>query len=114
MAVKTNGAEFKRFYNDQAFWPEDAWHEEEEIEVNGSPLLDDCCIEEIPDAATVKITGGVVLGLPNKGRGEGPSLEAHFKKWLRTQNTVSFVVACDKANLDALKVAIRAAGGSVA
>ena len=114
MAVKTNGAEFKRFYNDAAFWPEDAWHENEEIEVDGSPFLEDGCIEEIPDAATVKITGGVVLGLPNKGRGEGPSLEAHFKKWLRTQNTVSFVVKCDKANLDALKVAIRAAGGSVA
>lgn len=61
----------------------------------------------------MKIAGGVVLGLPDRD-GNEPSFEAHFKKWRRVQNTVSFVVECDKANLDALKVAIRAAGGSVA
>lgn len=44
MTVKTTGAEFKRFYNDTAFWPEGAWHEDEEIEVNDSPLLEDTAI----------------------------------------------------------------------
>mgnify|MGYP006998740667 FL=1 len=112
MALKTNGAEFKRFYNDAAFWPEGAWHEDEDIEVNGSPLSEDSGIEEVPDDAVVKIAGGAVIGLPGCENG-GPSFEGYFKKWRRVQNTASFVVECDKANLDALKVAIRAAGGKV-
>lgn len=113
MTVKTTGAEFKRFYNDSAFWPEGAWHEDEEIEVDGSPISGDLAIEDVPDNAILKLTGGYVLGLPNNDRGEGPSLESHFKKWRKAQNTVSFVVECDKKDVGMLKETIRIFGGKV-
>lgn len=112
MAVKTTGAEFKRFYNDPAFWPDGAWHEDEEIEVDGSPISEDLAIEEVPDNAILKLTGGVVLGLPNDD-GDGVSLETHFKRWRKAQNTVSFVVECDKKDADVLKTTIRTFGGRV-
>jgi len=113
MTVKTTGAEFKRFYNDATFWPQDAWHEDEEFEVDGEPISEDLAIEDVPDNATVKITGGCVLGLPDRQDGEGLSLESFFKKWRKVQNTVVLVVECDKSILDSLKEAVRAAGGRV-
>lgn len=113
MTVKTTGAEFKRFYNDPAFWPEGAWHEDEEIEVNGSPLSEDTALEDVPDNAVMKIAGGFILGLPDRDDNE-PSFEAHFKKWRRVQNTVSFVVECAKGKEGAVRAAILAAGGRIA
>ena len=112
MSVKTTGAELTRFYFDDAYWPDGAWHEYEEIEVNGSPLSEDSGIEEVPDDAVVKITGGAVIGLPGCGNG-GPSFEGHFKRWRKSQNTVSFVVECDKKDVDILKTSIRTFGGKV-
>ena len=112
MTAKTTGAELKRFYFDEAFWPEGAWHENEEIEVDGSPLSEDVGIEDVPDGAAVKIAGGVVIGLPDLGD-DGPSFEGHFKKWRRAQSTVLFVVECAKDKEGAVRAAIRAAGGRI-
>lgn len=112
MTVKTTGAEFRRFYDDAAFWPEGAWHEDEEIEVDGAPISDDLAIEDIPESAVLKLKGGVVLGLPDDD-GDGVSLESHFKKWRKAQNTVSFVVECDKKDADVLKTTIGTFGGRV-
>lgn len=111
MTVKTSGAEFKRFYNDHAFWPDGAWHEGEEIEVDGYPLSEDDVIGEVADSAAMKITGGVILGLPN---GNEPSLEGFFKKWRKEQNAVSLVVECGKDKEAAVRAAVRAAGGRIA
>ena len=97
MTVKTTGAELKRFYFDEAFWSDGAWHTNEEIEVDGSPLSEDIGIEDVPDGAVVKIAGGVVIGMPDWGD-DGPSFEGYFKKWRRLQNTASFVVECAKDN----------------
>lgn len=112
MTVKTTGAELKRFYFDDAYWPDGTWHEDEEIEVNGSPLSEDSGIEAVPDDAVVKIAGGAVIGLPGCGN-EGPSFEGYFKKWRKAQNTVSFVVECAKDNEEVVRAAILAAGGRI-
>jgi hypothetical protein len=112
MTVKTTGTELKRFYFDEAFWPDGAWHEDEEIEAYGSPLSEDIGIEDVPDNAVVKITGGVVLGLPD-WEDDGPSFEAHFKRWRKAQNAVSFVVECAKDKEEAVRAAIRATGGRI-
>lgn len=113
MTVKTTGAELKRFYFDNAYWPEGAWHEDEEIEVDGSPLSEDLGIEDLPDDAVVKIAGGAVIGLPGCENG-GPSFESYFKRWRKSQNTVSIVVECAKDKEAAIRAAIRAAGGRIA
>lgn len=110
MTVKTTGAEFKRFYFDDAYWPDGTWHEDEEIEIDGNPISEDLAIEDIHNIAALKVTGGIVMGLAD---GSEPSVESYFKKWRKAQSTVSFVVECDKDKEGAVRAAIRAAGGRI-
>ena len=111
MTTKTTGAEFKRFYFDDAYWHDGMWHEDEEIEVDGLPISEYLAFEDIPDTASMRIANGVVLGLADDS---GPSFESYFKKWRKAQSTVSFVVECDKDKEGAVRSAVRAAGGRVA
>jgi len=111
MSIKTTGAEFKRFYFDDSYWPDGTWHEDEDLDVDGAPIHEDLAIEDIPDTASVKVTGGVVMGLPDDS---APSVEAHFKKWRKAQNTTLFVVECAKDKEESVHAAIRAAGGRIA
>ena len=106
--TKTIGAVLKRFYDDETAWPDGAWHEDELLLVNGDEW--DQGITEIPDNAIVNISGGAVFGLPNGGE---PSLELHFRRWRLRQTTTTILVECDLAKLDAIKAAIKAAGGTV-
>ena len=107
--IKTIGAEFKRFYDDETAWPDGAWHEDELLLVNGDEW-EDWDIAEIPDNAIVKLSGGAVFDLPNGGE---PSLELHFRRWRKRQTLTTILVECDLAKLDAIKAAIKAAGGTV-
>ena len=111
MTTKTTGAEFKRFYFDDAYWHDGMWHEDEEIEVDGLPISEYLAFEDIPDTASMRIAGGMVMGLAD---GSEPSVESYFKKWRKAQSTVSFVVECDKDKEGAVRSAVRAAGGRVA
>ena len=106
MTVKTTGAEFKRFYNDSAFWPKGASHEEEEILADGEEAD---ILNEIPDSAVVSITGGIVFGI----EGKEPSLESWFRAWRKKQTTTSFVVECEIVDKAEVIAAIIAAGGKV-
>lgn len=115
MAVKTTGAEFKRFYTDPAFWPPEAashkdnvWHEDELISVDGEQREEGFDFDTIPDSAQVTVEGGVVFGLKDE-----PSFETYFKRWRKLQSTSVLVVECDVTKLDAVKSAVRAAGGRV-
>lgn len=108
--LKTNGATFKRFYNDDSVWPEDSWHEDEEILVDGDLLADGFSVKDIPNTALVVLSGGVVHGFSD---GDGTSLELHFKRWLKRQTTTRIMVECDLSKLDEIKLAIKAAGGKV-
>ena len=107
MTVKTTGAEFKRFYNDPAFWPEGAWHEDDVILADGEEPEQ---IDLISETAVVSISGGVVFGV---GGREPPSLESWFRKWKKIQTTMSFIVECDIADQANLISVIRSAGGKV-
>ena len=110
MAVKTTGAEFKRFYEDPVFWPEDTWHEDTVITVDDNEC-EDIEVEAINDSSIVVIEGGVLMG--PQWEHEGPSLETYFKRWRKQQTTSTFLVQCDNAKLDAIKAAIKAAGGRI-
>lgn len=115
MTTKTTGAELKRFYNDDSFWPgnNDAnytWHEDEEVMLADGGIVDD--INELSDEAKVTVAGGMVFNNSWPAESE-PSFESYFKRWRKTQNIVSFVVDAPKDKLDAVKAAIKAAGGKV-
>lgn len=110
MAAKTTGAEFKRFYNDESYWPQsdEVYHEDELLFVNGVAWEDD--VNNIPDEAEVKVADGIVYGL---GERSDISFETFFRRWLKMQKARSFLVECDVAVLDAVQAAIKAAGGRV-
>ena len=119
MAIKTNGAELKAFYNDDAYWQkkedstsDDIWHEELVLVVNGAEQSDDFSInEDLQDEDQVTIIDGVVLS--NIEKFNGRSFESFFKAWRKQQNTVYLSVSAPKDKLDAVLAAIKAAGGSV-
>ena len=113
MATKTTGAELKAFYADDAFWQDGAWHDDEEIVVNGVHRTSDQDINEIDDATQVVVANGVVLGLPGINDDNAPSFENHFKKWRKLQSKVFIVVECPKDIVGAVTAAIVAAGGKV-
>lgn len=110
MTVKTTGAEFKRFYNDEKYWPNngDVYHDDEEIKVNGTVVSESFDLTKVADDALIEIDGGLVYGVAGE-----PSLEAYFKRWKREQSMVNILVECDVSKLDAVRAAIRAAGGKV-
>ena len=110
MAIKMTGAEFWHFYNDDTFWPEGAWHDDTVVRVNGE-TVDDYTSESMPGNAPVVIEGGVIF-LEADGD-KNVTFESHFRKWRKAQDTVSFVVECPTAMVDAVRAAIKAAGGKV-
>ena len=114
MAVTTNGAEFKRFYSDKEFWPDDeghTWHEDVLFKVDGEPVPDDFDMSNVADTAKVSMEDGIVFS--PKFEGNEPSFETYFKRWRKQQTSTTLVVEVDLAKLDAVKAAIRAAGGKV-
>jgi len=111
MAVKTNGAEFKRFYNDPEFWPDDqgdTYHEDEVMVVNGK-ALDELEVSALADTDAITLSGGVVYS-PHWPRHDAPSFETYFKRWRAKQREHYLVMKVDAAKLDAVKAALSAMG----
>lgn len=110
--IRTNGAEFKKFYSDANYWKNGIYHEEELIEVDGVELNADDDFNEIPDTAHVRVSYGVVYADENN-HNELCSFESYFRKWRKEQRTDCFVVKCTKESSDELKVLIKAHGGQI-
>lgn len=119
MPTKTNGAELKAFYLDDAYWrksseksTDDVWHEDLVLLVNGAEQPDDFSITtDLRDEDEVTITSGWVMS--NVPTFKERSFEAFFKAWRKAQDTAFLSVSVPKDKLEAVKAAIRAAGGSV-
>lgn len=109
MATKTNGIEFKKFYDDKSVWPEGAYHDEAVIMVDGEDATD-TDLSLVPDSARVVIESGWVF-VPDQD--DAIPLETYFKRWRKSQTLRSLVVEVDVAKLDAVIAAIKAAGGKV-
>jgi len=110
MAIKTTGAEFWRFYNDEKAWPDGAWHEDTVVKVDGE-VVDDYTRKLVPDGAQVVIDGGVIY-MDERGD-KSAAFESHFRKWRKAQDTVALVVECPAEVVETVKAAIKAAGGKV-
>ena len=108
MAIKTNGATIKRYLDDDSVWHKEGYYEDATILINGTQADDGLYIDKISDEDQILINGGVVID------GEKQiSLSRHFNAWMKKQNTVSFIVSCDKAKLESLKAVITFSGGKV-
>lgn len=118
MATKTTGAELRAFYNDDAYWQkspdsssDEIWHEELVLVVNGVEKTDDFSInEDLADDDKVTIIDGVILSTIDAFGAR--SFESFFRAWRKLQSTAHFTVTVPKEKLEAVKAAIKAAGGS--
>lgn len=112
MTVKTNGAEWKRFYSDPEFWPEGVTYADETITVNGN-VIDGCDDPDvlIDDSFIITITDGVVF--LHEDDVDGPTLEAYFKRWRKKQTTAYLVVEVSKEKVETVIQSIQQAGGKV-
>lgn len=113
MTVTTNGIEFKRFYLDEAFWPDDLWSENEKIFVDGHPHESDELFTLIPDTATVKIVGGYLQSTTRRPV-ELMTYEGYFRHWQATQVAHTLVVTVPPECVEAVRAAVLEAGGVIA
>jgi hypothetical protein len=111
MSVKTTGAEWNKFYSDKEAWPDGAWHEDEEILVNGNSPSDDLDLSAVPGDWQMTVANGVVF--MDATADDGPSLETHFRRWRKRQITTVLVVEVPHDLVANVRDAIASAGGKV-
>ncbi len=104
--AKTNGIEFKMFYNEINDWEGDDCHTGEEIYVNGDLYKEAWGL--IPDNSTVKIKGGSAL---NNDGDVICSFSSYFKRWRKAQSHSTFIVTCPSEKVDLLVGMVEAIGG---
>ena len=113
----TTGLEFKRFYLDSTYWPEDGntYHDDVLLHVDGRDFPQDKDPADIADSAVVEIRSGWVADIPQniENGADEMSLEDYFLHWLARQSTATFAVECPHGLRDAIVQAITAAGGTV-
>jgi len=109
MAVKTTGVEFKKFFQDDTVWVENAYMQDEEMTIDDVDIDLDYDLYSTPDTAIVTILAGIFVD----EREETHPLEAVFRKWRKKQKTATFIVEADKDIADEVKAACRAAGGKI-
>ena len=109
--ITTTGADFKRYYNDEAAWPDGAFHDDVLIHVDQVAMGDDgIYIENIADTAEVVIECGIVMGLENDA---DMDMIDHFEKWRCAHLFTSVIVDIDPEKRAQLEAAVRALGGVV-
>lgn len=112
MSVKCTGAELNAFLDDPAFWKvggdDHTWYDDAVMTMDGADWDGDPKAE--PTSKCV-IEGGVVCGFVI-GPAE-PSVEAYFRRWKKAQTSVLFTGNCPKEAFEAVKAAVKAAGGKV-
>ena len=85
--MKTTASEFKRFIDDDEFWPKDAHYEYDAFTVNGVSADDgDSLMED--DDAVIEITDGAVV-IPARHAWEKDktcTLDHFFRKWRKSNH----------------------------
>lgn len=116
MSVKTNGAEYKAYINEQSakWWPDGAYMDDSVLNVNGVEIGEDNFDFDpgkLEDSDAVSIIFGSYYISP--GDRDPISLEAHFKRWRKAQTTVRILVEVHKDKLESLRDVIKANSGKV-
>ena len=108
MAMKLSGAEFNAFLNDKTIWPnEDDWLEDELISIDGGES--DGLPGQISDSAVVVVYGGTI----RRHDKDDDALLTMIRKWRGLQTTTFLIVRVNKNKEEALRAAIKAAGGKI-
>lgn len=106
MSIKTNGKTFKQYYDDKEFWPDETYHDDTVIIVDGEEG-GDTDYAKIADTATVEIVDGVIF---MRGKQDDDiDFCKHFRRWMKKQTQISIVFDIPKDKEDAVRAAVKAA-----
>lgn len=101
--MKTTGALWKEFYNDEAFW-EGYYHDDTLILFDGVEVED---YEDPAPDAVVTIDYGFVYKNNEDFFAHDLSLETFFKRWKKKQTTRTVAVTINKDDFDKVLEVIR-------
>lgn len=111
MTLTVSGAQFKAFYQDPDFWPEDGgdtYHDDVLFLIDGHEAAD-MDADKLADTASVTIVyGGVV-----EGKGAGMGLDDYLKKWLSAQSSVLLSIEVPKDKLQEVLATLESAGVTI-
>ena len=111
MPVKTTGKVLKQFWNaEEPWWPTNGWVDDDKYIVNGNVMVEGFEPNEAKDADLVTIMAGAIYGGDEDG---GKSLVSTFKKWLKTQTTVTVVLEMHKDDWVSLQTQLPTYGAKV-
>jgi hypothetical protein len=108
----TTGAIWKLFYADKAAWPDDSYHDDTQLKINGKEQDPDIDYDNLADDAAIEILSGYVV-FPD---GSDMDLGKHFKNWLAKQNGNEVVLSSfqvPRSKLESVRKAIIDAGGKL-
>ncbi len=110
--VRMDGVTFKRYFEDNQAWPEGTYYDDAEILIDGTPFTDGVDTDALADNAIIEIRDGLILHESDVGV-DGTSLVSHARRWLKQQTLQRLIVEVDADKLDAVRMAVKAAGGVI-
>lgn len=102
--MKTTGALWKEFYNDEAFW-EGYYHDDTLILFDGVEVED--YEDPAPDAVVTIESGYVYKNDEDSFTAHDLRLETFFNRWKKKQTTRTIVVTVNKVDFDEVLEVIR-------
>lgn len=112
--IKTNGVDYKAFYNDAAYWGDGRYCIEDDLIIVDGVNFDTADKDpgsDIPDHAVVEIEDCGFIYDQTGSTDYRMSHQAFFKEWLKKASTRVIMVECDSKDLEKVMAAVKAAGG---
>lgn len=103
--LKITGAEWNRFYTDKEVWPDDVYHDDVLLRVNGVEVEDYAALD--PNAAIEVECGYVDIG------DRQIELIDYFISWKTAQTTDFCTFEAPKELMQTIRAAVLAAGGRI-
>lgn len=98
--MKTNVAEFRRFYADNSYWPEGSWIDDWYIEVDGKEIDPDD-IDVASGTSTVTVQAQVYFDANDIEN--SVSLDTFFHHWKKLQTHTKVVLEIPVDSIDCLR-----------
>jgi hypothetical protein len=117
--VKLPGAQFKKFWADENYWPANAWVDDESIIIDDIEFdTGELDVMTISDTAVVKLIGGhMAMELNTEeelfNRYNGISFEKFLRKWIKDQAVDTIAIQVPKEKRSELEVWLKENNGKI-
>jgi len=106
--MKTNGALWNEFYNDEEYW-KGMYHDDTLVLADGVEHED--LENALPDSSVVDIQSGYVYSEGTGMASHDLTLESFFRKWKKKHSTEMLIVSVDKSVAASIKSQIKLIAG---